>query len=534
MSRKLELLRRDSKSSSDLCSSPPAGLHTPHTHSTDTIHSHKYKVQRPTSLVHQPLHAPSTPLSSTPHQQSLPTTVSSTPIERPPSRTFKTFFHRIGSTGMLNHKSSSALLHSPAKGHPTHDNQSQPHQQPLYRSSSTSQLNCSSLSASSSSSSYIKGDDPSDGVTLHGNGTLRTVGSMASKKIGNNLSSMKPPSTASVLSPPTKSSSCDDIAKVAGGNSSSSSDQSRKGFPYAFLRSKLSVLPEENGGSVLNHHKRQQQLQHHHQQIHSNQSHQQPDQFPHQHAEAPTPQLNLRRFHYATTPISPSSNATTPTGDNSSPTSRGASEASGSRNGSMRQHSSDECSSNLSNSPRASSTMADWPDAGASYQRLSSCLSSNESGYDSDGRHVEDNASSVPGAFAATSMGGGILACGLDVVDHVQLQQQQQHQRPELMVDGSTETLCRRRFSECSNISMALSSASSSPSGLTKPPPSSTPLKSAAATIRRRFRQIKLNRTKAEDCIGVCLSPQYFHLTESDMEIRYLIADIDCNGLAYR
>lgn len=525
MSRKLELLRRDSKSSSDLCSSPPAGLHTPHMHSTDTIHSQKYKVQRPTSLVHQPIHAPSTSLSTTPHQQSLPTTVSSTPIERPPSRTFKTFFHRIGSTGMLNHKSSSALLNSPAKGHTTHEHQAKTQQQPLYRSSSTSQLNCTSLSASSSSSSYIKVADPADGVTLHGHGTLRTVGSMASKKSANNLSCKKTSAEMSILSPPTKSSSCDDIAKVAGGSISSSSDQSRKGFPYAFLRSKLSVLPEENGGSVLNHHKRQQQYQ----QIHSNQSDQQPEQFQHQHGDAPTPQLNLRRFHYATTPIRPSSNATTPTGDGSSPTSRGASEASGSRNGSMRQHSSDECSSNLSNSPRASSTMADWPDAGASYQRLSSCLSSNESGYDSDGRHVEDNASTVPGAFVARSMGGVTQPCGLD------MQQEQHHRRPELMVDGSSETLCRGRFSACSNSSSSLVLPSASLStGLTKTPSSSTPLKSAAATIRRRFRQIKLNRTKADDCIGVCLTPQYFHLTESDMEIRYLIADIDCNGLAYR
>lgn len=512
MSRKLELLRRDSKSSSDLCPSPPAGLHT---HSTDAIHSHKYKVQRPTSLVHPP---PTAQSSSSLQQSPIPAAVTR-PIERPASRTFKTFFHRIGSTGMLNHKS--ALLHGPTKGH-DHQQHAQP--QPLYRSSSTSQLNSSSISASSSS--YIKGDDPSDGVTLHGTGTLRSVSSMASQKGGSNHPTSKHLHTVSAaLSPPTKSSSCDDIAKVAGGSSANSSaDQSRKGFPYAFLRSKLSVLPEENGGSVLNHHKRQQQ-----QQLNANQSQQQqPEQFAHQATESPVPQLNLRRFHYATTPISPSNNATTPTGDGSSPTSRGASEASGSRNGSMRQHSSDECSSNLSNSPRASSTMADWPDAGASYQRLSSCLSSNESGYDSDGRHVEDSASTGAGGFAAR----GMQACGLDVVDQPQ---QQQHRRQDVMVGSSTETLCRGRFSS-SFSSLVLPLAASPSPGLAVANSASMPLVSTGggATIRRRFRQIKLNRSKADDCIGVCLAPQYFHLTESDMEIRYLIADIDCNGLAYR
>lgn len=519
MSRKLELLRRDSKSSSDLCPSPaPSGLHTPHTHhSSDTLvasapapppHA-KYKplptstpTQRPTSL-DQP-HSNRTDQQQQQQQQ------------RPPSRTFKTFFHRIGSTGMLNHKSSASLLQPTAGGSGDRPSAPAGQPQPLYRSSSTSQLNSTTILSSTAaaacgdSSSYVKCADPSDGVKfINGNGTLIRKGSGSGLKSAASCAhgSATNPSIAKLQANCTKSSSCDDIAKVAAESAASpTGDPARKGFPYAFLRSKLSVLPEENGGSVLNHQRRSAQ------QPQQQQQHRTADLLDLSDASA-TPQPNLRRFHYAAhaSACSPtSSTATTNSGDPANDRSpSGSSRSSSMRHGTHaahQHHSSDECSSNLSNSPRASSTMADWsplePGGGggsaSGYQRLSSCLSSNESGYDSDGRHVEETSTAMRTQMVSSNASSVGPRSSLDFAR-----------------TGSTETLMGqgRGFS-------------SSSSSLSMPP--------AASTIRRRFRQIKLLRTKADDCIGVQLAPQFFHLTEVDMEIRYLIVDIDCNGLAYR
>lgn len=139
------------------------------------------------------------------------------------NNSFKTFFHRIGSTGMLN--------------------RTQTAKQPLdtrtlYRSSSTSQLN---------TSSYIKGEDPTDGINL-GNGPKLVH---ASNENVNALSSQTTSTTV-----PIKAASYDDIARVSNLSDAQSSQQlppmKRANFPYAFLRSRLSVLPEENGGSVIN------------------------------------------------------------------------------------------------------------------------------------------------------------------------------------------------------------------------------------------------------------------------------------------
>lgn len=395
MSKKLELLRRgdSAKSSVDVTSSIVQSSKT----CTEKCQS-KQKLQRPTSLIQE----------------------SDIKRDNDRQKTFKTFFHRIGSTGMLNHKSSNSLLL----------NKSLLESNQLYRSSSTSQLN---------SLSYIKCDDPTDGINL------------LNKSKSNTLQ----PSIVATI----KSSSCDDIVKVT--------DQTKKGFPYAFLRSKLSVLPEENGGSVLN---QKRLLENHAAALVasssmptklSNNSNTAPNTPSRTISEVSTPQCNLRRFHYATSSI------------NDSPP---RSQIMYSRNSSLRQHSSDECSSNMSNSPRASTNL-DWDPA--AYQRLSSCLSSNESGYDSDGRHTDD-----------TTTGGK-----LDIL-------------------GQTSTqndLVNRRLSTCS-----INSA-----------------QHLDCTIRRRFRQIKLNQTKADDTIGLVLTPQYFNLNDMDAEIRYLISDIDVNGLAY-
>lgn len=221
MSKKLEQLRRNSDINS---SNNSTASHT--NKNSDVKHTKsKHKTERPMSLVEQP--------------------VSIKSASPPTQKTFKTFFHRIGSTGMLNHRSSQSCNNSGSGV----GGKASTLASPLYRSSSTSQLN-------TSSSSYVKGDDPTDGVNLI-NGA-------------NSGSSMH---QHAVNGQPLKSSSYDDIA--------SASDPARKGFPYAFLRSKLSVLPEENGGSVLN---QKRMLQNH--------ASRNP-------TEPTTPQSNLRRFHYA-------------------------------------------------------------------------------------------------------------------------------------------------------------------------------------------------------------------------------------------
>gem|GEM_PF-6115383 len=82
----------------------------------------------------------------------------------------------------------------------------------LFRSCSTSHL--------STTYSYVRGDDPAD--------------------------CLGPPApTPPVTYLPSKTVSCDNLAGII------ADTPRRPNFPYAFLRSKLSVLPEENGGSVL-------------------------------------------------------------------------------------------------------------------------------------------------------------------------------------------------------------------------------------------------------------------------------------------
>lgn len=417
MSKKLELLRRSESAGKTIypnnrscLASPP--LSSPNkSSSSDTLKSTKQKAEHySTSSVNQEtINNNNCSISKQQHSS----------IQQPqqPERQkiFKTFFHRIGSTGMLNSKCNNS-----------HTKQLETNQ--LYRSSSTSQLN---------TSSYVKCDDPTDGINL----LNKSKGSLQQNNVA------------------IKSSSCDDIAKVA-----AAADQTvKRGFPYAFLRSKLSVLPEENGGSVLNQKRpitKPKQLM-----LHSND-------------EPTTPQSHLRRYQG-------------PASDNS-PTKLNQQLSTSSRNNSIRIQSSDECSSNLSNSPRTSTNL-DWEPA---YQRLSSCLSSNESGYDSDGRHTEEhinggNANGIGGNSEDTS--NNVLALTTPL-------------RNQLHIDLS------RRLSTCSVSSGQAFDCS---------------------TIRRRFRQIKLNKINIDDSIGLVLTPQRYQLNDVDVEIRYLISDIEVNGLAY-
>ncbi|XP_065207657.1 uncharacterized protein LOC135836631 isoform X2 [Planococcus citri] len=141
------------------------------------------------------------------------------PIEK---STFKSFFHRIGSTSILNHSTD----YEPEK---------KVTEKPMYRSLSTSQLVMSS---------YIKGDDPADYI---GDSEKDT-----SCSYEENLHTISAPTMSSISYVPTKTVSCDNITAIESKVEPNLTPSSRKSsFPYAFLRSKLSVLPEENGGSVL-------------------------------------------------------------------------------------------------------------------------------------------------------------------------------------------------------------------------------------------------------------------------------------------
>lgn len=268
------------------------------------------------------------------------------------SKTIKTFFHRIGSTGMLYHRShKSNKLSEPSQ---------------LYRSSSTSQLN-----------SYIKCDDPSDGVNLK-------------KK--------------SIFNAPIKSSSCDDIAEVVG------DANQKRGFPYAFLRSKLSVLPEENGGSVLKQPK-----------LLSNDL--------------------LERSHL-----------------------------------------------NFSRMDRMSMIDSTPKLTHSAYQRVNSCLSSNESGYDSDGRYAEENGKvEVPEINFA-------------------------YQQFKFYSEGS------KRNSISFNDNKAKEDSFD------------------CATIQRKFKQVKLTMRRSDDRVGITLKQQIYKWgdVQSEIEKRYLIAEMTANGLAYK
>ncbi|XP_015373720.1 PREDICTED: uncharacterized protein LOC107168730 [Diuraphis noxia] len=134
--------------------------------------------------------------------------------EKSSSSTLKGFFTRIGSTGMLSY----SRLYSNSFRDKLQQSRKQAECQ-LYRSVSTSHL----------ATSYMKGDDPADCLDR---GEPRTL---AAADRGAEIESPTEPGYV-----PLKTRSCDNISKLG--------TTKKPNFPYAFLRSKLSVLPEENGG----------------------------------------------------------------------------------------------------------------------------------------------------------------------------------------------------------------------------------------------------------------------------------------------
>lgn len=385
------------------------------------------------------------------------------------SGTFKNFFYRMGSTGMLNHRSSQSQKQQQQQAsqqqllqmQPSSSQQNTPSQQgyttknkndghsTLYRSSSTSQLN---------TSSYIKCDDPTEGINL-ANGNHKNAVSSTNL----NVSSME--QSATKQSPSAKSSSCDDIVRVA----ATQEQLSKKNhFPYAFLRSKLSVLPEENGGSVINYNRIKENL------LRSGTR-----------GSVISLRSDLDNISITDSQLNISDNGDVFLTGNDSKSITTCDLSSISRNNSIK-------------------TLTDDHSFVSNYQRLSSCLSSNESGYDSDGRHAEDKIDENGSSSTASSL----------TVPHGASSLVDPYADAIRSKDQSYMFGSRRRMSSSSSIASVQNLDCS--------------------TIRRRFRQIKLEKHSGDEVIGIELTPQTVNMDEGDCETRYLVTEIDPEGIAYR
>uniref|UniRef100_A0AAG5DM03 PDZ domain-containing protein n=1 Tax=Anopheles atroparvus TaxID=41427 RepID=A0AAG5DM03_ANOAO len=451
------------------------------------------------------------------------------------SGTFRNFFYRMGSTGMLNHKSSHyqkqqfiqqqhqqqqqqqqqqqeqqqqqqqhrqslQMLHQMAHAgeHTKMDTQ-----QMLYRSSSTSQLN---------TSSYVKCDDPTDGINLangHGKGPVSSSSSSQLHLTGLNEGNARGNASgnASGASTPTstnKSSSCDDIARVGINQQTSGhhhhqqhqqqqhqqqeSLSKKNHFPYAFLRSKLSVLPEENGGSVINYNRIKENLL------------------------RTGNRGSIVSLRSDLDSVSITDSQLNISGEGGDVFLTGAASAA---NAADSKSISEVGVMSRNNSIK---TLTDTEHSFVlNYQRLSSCLSSNESGYDSDGRHAEDKIDDSSNISLNSSVSSATH-------HHHQQQQQQQAQGPH-MGDAYVDAIRTKDQSYVFGSRRRLSSSSSS-------------VVSGAnfdcGTIRRRFRQIKLVKQHGDDTIGIELTPQTIGLDEGECETRYLVTEIDPEGIAYK
>ncbi|XP_043502741.1 signal transducer and activator of transcription B-like isoform X1 [Polistes fuscatus] len=184
--------------------------------------------------------------------------------QRSPSP-FKSFFIRMGSTGMLNSTRMNRRSQNVEIGSKTSEKEN------LFRSCSTSQLN--------TSPTYVKGDDPSEGIDLRISARKdKTVScdDLAGRRnddvFDNPIDNVSPSicqsgslsasPTGSLSASPSGSPSTRNFKPCDFGRSrmesamrkSSSCDfkeAKKSNFPYAFLRSKLSVLPEERHGSFV-------------------------------------------------------------------------------------------------------------------------------------------------------------------------------------------------------------------------------------------------------------------------------------------
>ncbi|XP_050080067.1 serine-rich adhesin for platelets [Anopheles maculipalpis] len=441
------------------------------------------------------------------------------------SGTFRNFFYRMGSTGMLNHKSNhyqkQQFLQQQQQQQQNHQPQQQSHQllqhmslaqtqadlskmdhqQMLYRSSSTSQLN---------TSSYVKCDDPTDGINLANGHTKPSVGSSSSssqlhltglrdeRSNGSGAgagSSQATGNTGASCTTATKSSSCDDIARVSQQSSPAEGSLSKKNhFPYAFLRSKLSVLPEENGGSVINYSRIKENL------LRTGNR-----------GSIVSLRSDLDSVSITDSQLNISgesgSDVFLPSATDSKSIGTSSDVGIMSRNNSIKTLTDTEHSFVLN------------------YQRLSSCLSSNESGYDSDGRHAEDKIDDASNASLNSSVSSS---------------HQQHHYQHQQQLSGGLSTsfnggdayvdaIRTKDQSYVFGSRRRLSSSSSSIVSGVGPGGGFD-----CGTIRRRFRQIKLVKQQGDETIGIELTPQTIGLDEGECETRYLVTEIDPEGIAYK
>ncbi|XP_076225224.1 uncharacterized protein LOC116426839 isoform X2 [Nomia melanderi] len=152
---------------------------------------------------------------------------------------FKSFFIRMGSTGMLN------SARGNRRSQNIDDRLKSSDKENLFRSCSTSQLN--------TSPTYVKGDDPSEGIDLQI--SSRKDKTVSCDDLAQNIAFDINDTTYPLGSPSVSSfSSCDfEHSNESPMRKSSSCDfkeAKKSSFPYAFLRSKLSVLPEERHSTL--------------------------------------------------------------------------------------------------------------------------------------------------------------------------------------------------------------------------------------------------------------------------------------------
>uniref|UniRef100_A0A182T3C7 PDZ domain-containing protein n=1 Tax=Anopheles maculatus TaxID=74869 RepID=A0A182T3C7_9DIPT len=371
------------------------------------------------------------------------------------------------------------------------------------RSSSTSQLN---------TSSYVKCDDPTDGINLANGHTKQSVGCSSSSSSQLHLTGLRDEhsngagsgagsnqdtgTSGASCTPATKSSSCDDIARVSQQSSPAEGSLSKKNhFPYAFLRSKLSVLPEENGGSVINYSRIKENL------LRTGNR-----------GSIVSLRSDLDSVSITDSQLNISgetgSDVFLPTATDSKSIGTNSDVGIMSRNNSIKTLTDTEHSFVMN------------------YQRLSSCLSSNESGYDSDGRHAEDKIDDASNASLNSSVSSS---------HHTQHhQQQQQHQQLSgalsTSFNGGDAYVDAIRTKDQSYVFGSRRRLSSSSSSIVSGPGGGFD----CGTIRRRFRQIKLVKQQGDETIGIELTPQTIGLDEGECETRYLVTEIDPEGIAYK
>ncbi|OWR44639.1 putative PDZ domain containing 3 [Danaus plexippus plexippus] len=211
MGRKLDLLKKNE--SKEMPEEP--GTHESVSNDSSIVLTGQYKKKQNWKM------GRSTSDSSSLKRDSDTESIRSGSRDRSPSP-FKSFFHRMGSTGMLN-SSKTQSLNSPNPP----NSYSLSNGPALYRSCSTSHL-----------STYVKADDPSDDIDLQNTGA-ETKNSPTKQKNANLLTE------DNFVSSSTKAISCDNIPNKLEAPQNTGTCK-KPNFPYAFLRSKLSVLPEEN------------------------------------------------------------------------------------------------------------------------------------------------------------------------------------------------------------------------------------------------------------------------------------------------